>query len=443
MAVNILVLDVGTSSMRGTLMSDHKETRFRKQVKYQPTFGPGKAVEQDPEDWVLAMLEICSAAAGAERVDAVAITAQRSSVIPVDCNMNPIAPALMWQDARNQDTCSRRKAQENYVRQRCGTGINTVFSGGKIAWLQETRPEIRQAAAHYFVVAEYLLYIMTGEAVLDYTYGSRSMLMDLKECRWSPELLSLFGVECATLGRLIPPSSVAGHIHADFARKTGLQEGIPVVTCGGDQQCGALGQGVVCPGVVSVNLGTGAYLIAAAERVPDELPTGIVCNCASIPGTYILEYSVLTCGAALDWFFRELGGDVSFAAEALRKSPLGANGVICRPFFQGSSAPDWDSSARAEFSGISLATTRADLLRALLEGICREIGKGIAALESVSPIERVVLSGGLTKTPEIISLMADITGKDVSATATEDATTQGAWLSAMMALGLASDWVLK
>lgn len=159
--------------------------------------------------------------------------------------------------------------------------------------------------------------------------------------------------------------------------------------------------------------------------------------------TYILEYSVLTCGAALDWFFRVWGEDVSFVGEALRKSPMGANGVSCKPFFQGSSAPDWDSSARAEFSGLSLASTKEDMLRALLEGICWEIHKGIAALEHISPIDRVVLSGGLTKTPEVISLMAEITGKNVSAAETEDATTQGAWLSAMIALGLLSDWEPK
>lgn len=438
--MNILVLDVGTSSMRGTVMNECAEPLLRRQVKYQPVFGPDGAVEQDARDWVEAMREICVAAAQAGRVDAVAITAQRSSVIPADCGMHPVAPAVMWQDTRNQTTCGKRKGQEAFVRQCCGTGINTVFSGGKIAWLQENCPDIRRRAAHYFVIPEYLIYTMTGETVVDYTYGSRSMLMDLRECRWSPELLKLFGVEEASLGKLIPPTSIAGYVHEAFARETGLPEGIPVITCGGDQQCGAVGQGVVCPGVVSVNLGTGAYLIAAVDRVPEELPEGVLCNCSSIPGSYILECSVLTCGAALDWFFRELGGDISCVGEVLRKSPPGANGVVCRPFFQGSSAPNWDSSARAEFTGISLATTREDLLRALLEGICREIGQGIAALESMIPIHRVVLSGGLTGTPEIGTLMADITGKEVSIADTEDATTRGAWMSAMMVLGKASDW---
>lgn len=423
-------------------MNEHRAVLFRRQVKYQPTFGPGDAVEQDPEDWVQAMTEIC-VAAQVERVDAVAITAQRSSVIPADSNMRPVASAVMWQDTRNRDTCNQRKPQEEQIRRRCGTGINAVFSGGKIAWLQEEHPELRECTAHYFVVVEYLIYIMTGETVLDYTYGSRSMLMDIREHRWSLELLSLFGVDSNTLGRLIPPSSVAGQIRREFAQKSGLREGIPVVTCGGDQQCGALGQGVIRPGVVSVNLGTGAYIITASECVPDELPAGILCNCASVPGTYILEYSVLTCGAALDWFFRVWSEDVSFVGEALRKSPAGANGVSCKPFFQGSSAPDWDSGARAEFCGISLASTKEDMLRALLEGICWEIKRGIVALERVSPIDRVVLSGGLTKTPEVISLMAEVTGKNVSAAETEDATTQGAWLSAMMALGLRSDWELQ
>ena len=129
--MNILVLDVGTSSMRGTLMDERSEILFRKQVKYQPVFGPGGAVEQDAQDWVKAMKDICAAAAQAEAVDAIAITSQRSSVIPADCSMRPVAPALMWQDTRNRATCNKRKAQENTSANAAAPVLIPCFPGGR------------------------------------------------------------------------------------------------------------------------------------------------------------------------------------------------------------------------------------------------------------------------------------------------------------------------
>ena len=439
--MNILVLDAGTSSMRGTLLDAAAQTLWREQMKYSPVFGAEGTVEQNPGDWLEAMRALCAEAAP-YGVDGIALTSQRSSVIPASLAGEPLANAIMWQDTRNREICDALTEREEFVRAICGTGINTVYSGGKMNWLRQTDPALYARAQRLFVIPDYLIFCLTGKHVTDHTYGSRSMLMDLRRQEWSPQLLALFGVEETRLGRLIPPSSVAGSVTEEFALGTGLKAGIPVITCGGDQQCGALGQGVIGPGRASVNLGTGAYLIAAVREVPEKLNQGLICNASAIPGEYILESSVLTCGAALDWFLRELSPDsgVSLVGEALRGSPPGANGVIALPYFQGRSNPDWNSKARAAFWGIGLGTTKLDLLRALLESICVEIGRSLDQMERVQPLKTLCVGGGLSQTPEVGQLLADVTGKETLCFDDSAATTRGAWMSAARCLGLSEDW---
>lgn len=436
--MNILVLDVGTSSMRGTVLEETAKPRWKGQIQYGPTYGENGRVEQSPADWLRALREICASAASEHAVGAVALTAQRSSVIPLGAEGTPTRDAVMWQDTRNREVCEARKDRDDRVRALCGAGINTVFSGGKMAWLREHEPDIYERARKLAVIPDFLIREMTGELVTDHTYGSRSLLMDIRSRQWSKELLDLFGVTEDKLCRLVLPSSVAGYVTESFSRRTGLPAGIPVITCGGDQQCAALGQGITGPGKAAVNLGTGAYLIAATDAVPKEIPRGMICNASAIPEQYILEASVLTCGAAADWFLPDR--DYSMIGRALRESPAGARGVLALPYFQGRSAPDWNSAAHAGFFGLSLETGRLDMLRALLEGVAVEVSRSLEQLEALQPVHEISLSGGLSRTTEIRQLIADVTGRTVLYAGDDEATTRGAWMSAAHCMGVVSDW---
>ena len=439
--MKILVLDVGTSSMRSTVMDETGRPLETGQIRYHPDFSGADEVTQNPAIWVDALERLCGQAASGGKVDAVALTSQRSSVIPLDGAGTPLSDAIMWQDSRNRGLCQALSPYEELVRTRCGTDISPVFSGGKMLWFLRQRPELRPRLGRFVVIPDYLIWHMTGEYVTDHTYGSRSMLMNLRERRWDPQLLALFEVEEELLCPLISPSTVAGHLTGDFARRTGLPSGIPVISCGGDQQCGALGQGIIRPGAVSVNLGTGAYLVAATDRVPESLPRELLCNASAIPEQYILEGSILTCGAALDWMLRVLGEQEAFGmiAQALRESPRGANGVLMLPRLQGS-VEQSPPGLRGILAGLSLSVANLDLIRGLLEGICCEIRERVGQMEQCVPVERVCVSGGLTRSPEVCQLLSDALGLPVVQGDEGDATTRGAWMSAAHCLGLVPDW---
>lgn len=180
-----------------------------------------------------------------EKIDAISITSQRSSVIPVDENIRPLSNAIMWQDKRTNYICESMENLNDKVFSLCGSRVNPVFSGSKMMWIREERPEIYAKTYKFMVIPDYLIYLMTGRICTDYTYGSRSLLMNIRTHEWDDELLEIFHVEKEKLCELVEPGSVCGHITKAFAEITGCQEGIPVITAGGDQQCGAIGQGVV------------------------------------------------------------------------------------------------------------------------------------------------------------------------------------------------------
>ncbi|MBR4888040.1 MAG: hypothetical protein IKU17_02735 [Clostridia bacterium] len=440
--MNVLVIDVGTSSMRGILLSAEGVELTQKQSYYSVTYMENSWVEQAPSDWEDALYEIVRevsdlAAENDWTIDAISLTAQRSSVIPVDRSVQPLCNAIMWQDKRTNAICAELEKENDRIFSLCGSRVNPVFSGSKMTWLRENRPEIYEKTYKFIVIPDLLIHRMTGRLCTDHTYGSRSLLMNLHTKQWDDELLALFRVEKDKLCELVEPGSVCGTTTEDFAWRTGCPEGIPVITAGGDQQCGAIGQGVVEPGALSVTAGTGAFLIAAADRVPENLQQNVICNCSSVPGQYVLESSVLTCCSAFDWFVKEFYDDcpLTLVDKDVMRSPIGANGCLCLPYFQGRSTPDWNNAAKGLFANITLNTRRCDMLRSLLEGICFEICNGIENMRDYIQVSDIYINGGLTNGQPFNEMLCSAANARLIRRGKADATARGALMVATAALG--------
>lgn len=441
--MNVLVLDVGTSSMRGILMSHLGEVLAGRQYLYQVTYLENSWVEQDPQDWVGALTEILTdvAAQAKEKnvsIDAITMTAQRSSAIPMDENIKPLTRAIMWQDKRTNQICQELEAQNDRIFQLCGARVNPVFTGCKMTWIRENQPEVYAKTYKFMVIPDYLNYIMTGRICTDDTFGSRTNLMNLHTKQWDDELLEMFRVEKEKLVPIVETGTVIGHLTKEFAGKTGCPAGIPVLSSGGDQQCGAIGQGVVREGVISVTAGTGGFLVTAVNQVPENLKSDVICNCSSVKGQYILESSVLTCCSAFDWFCRTFyeNGSYEVVNRELEQSPLGANNCLCIPYFQGRSTPDWNNEAKGVFANITLNTRKCDLLRSLLEGICYELGNGVETMKAYVPLTDIYINGGLTNSDPFNDMQCNVYGTKVIRRGKTDATARGALIVALMGLGV-------
>jgi len=443
--MNILVIDTGTSSMRGILFTEHGLELISHQYFYNVSYLDNGWVEQNPADWRNALFHIVkniskAALQNGWTIDALSLTSQRSSVIPVDSSITPLYNAIMWQDRRTAGICSEFSKQDEKVSELCGARVNPVFSGSKMTWIRRYRPDLYKKTYKFLVIPDYLIWLMTGNLCTDHTYGSRSLLMNLRTCQWDDGLLALFEVERQKLCSLVTPGSICGRTSKSFSAITGCPAGIPVVTAGGDQQCSAIGQGNFKEGTLSVTVGTGAFLITPLKAVPKALSRGLICNAASIPGTYVLETSLLTCCSAFDWFRENFYADDSYETieDEIRKAPAGSNRCLCLPYFQGHSLSPQSHAAGGMFANLTLKTEKSDLLRSLLEGICCEIQNGIRALGQYTDISEITVGGGLSNCEPFNEILCNITGMELIRRGKADSSALGALAVALCSLGIFS-----
>ncbi len=271
------------------------------------------------------------------------------------------------------------------------------------------------------------------------------MLMNISNFSWDKDMLAISGISAAKLPELLPPGSVAGSLDSAMAKATGLVAGIPVIVCGGDQQCAALALNILRPGYAEANTGTGSFVIAYSEapQFDDECRT--LCSAAAVPGKWIAEAGIFNTGSVHRWFKEQFypAGEDAYALmnKEAAESPVGANGVMMLSHFEGSAAPYWNPLAKGMFFNLSLGTRRSDLVRAILEGIALEIGHNLSLIETlVKNISMVSVAGGLVAFDLFNQIQADAFNKTVIRYDNSEASSLGALMSASVTLGLQRDY---
>ncbi len=448
----ILVIDAGTTSMRSILFSPEGLVLNAMQKHNPPKYYQDGRVEHDPVSWTNSCLELLreSAAYAQEyhiRMSAISLTSFRSAVIPVDREGNPMSKAIMWQDTRTDDYCNTFADSKHEIFSRTGSIVSSVFSSLKMVWIKEHAPEIYHRAYKLAGIQDLLLHALTGRLVTDHSLAGRTSLMNITSRSWDKELLRIYGIDEEKLCDLVEPSTVAGALTNDAARRTGLEAGIPVITAGGDQQCAALGSGLLSEHAVAANTGTGSYVIGFTYQPVLDHQQRIFCTPSAVPDAYHLEASMLTTGTVYRWFCDMLNtgksGNEAISFRELDReaesSPPGAHGLLVIPHFLGSGSPYWNSQASGTMHNMNLSTTRGDIARAILEGIVADICSNIDVLESISqPVHSLRTSGGMAKSHVFNQIQADMLGRSVIQPKNQETTALGAWISAALRTGLFS-----
>jgi len=440
MTDTILVVDVGTSSARGILYEPDGKKRFSARVSYTPV-RDDQSSEISPRVLSDAFVSVIKQCADYARLSGLSIlclslTAQRSSFLPVDADGAPLTNFMTWQDTRSLPICDSLKEYNAFIYRKTGMSLSHVPLAPKLTWFIVNHPSIDKRTAKYLTIADYLIYFMTGAYCTDYTYGSRTLLMDIRALSWDPELLELFHVDERKLCPLVPQGSVVGEITREFSDLTGLPRRIPVVTAGGDQQCGALGAGRAADGETLITVGTGTYITTVSDNLllNDQL---IINGVSAIPGKYQLESFILTGADFFDWYKRTFYPDSGDYAEIDRdaaNSPLGSNGIITLPYFRGKGSPNRNPNAAGLFYGTRPDCGRGDFARSILEGIIFEIDENLHMTKEVSEKSEVTLvTGGLSNFPLFNQTLANISGREIETTSTSEAASTGALLSAAAA----------
>ena len=419
----VLGLDQGTSSTRCVVLDEALVQRGMASVPVACSYpGPG-LVEQDPEALVRSAVEaIAGTGARPADVAALGIANQTETFVVWDrATGRAVHPAIVWQDRRTQDACQALAEHADLVRERTGLELDATFPATKLRALLD---DVGDGDLAYGDVASWLLFRLAGVHVCDAGNAGRSLLCPLGGADWDDELLELFGIPRS----LLPPIVDSDRIEAETA------DGIRIAAAAGDQQASLFGLRCWERGSAKVTLGTGAFVLANAGDDPPRPPDGILASCAwRRAGTtsYALEGFIPTAGAAVDWFARVGALPAGRELDALLRES--EPGVVCVPALQGFGSPSWDAAARGAVLGISLGTTRADLARAVVDGVLHQVAD---AVDAIGTLQTLRVDGGLSRSDWIAQRLADLAEVRVERTARPESTALGAATMAGLAAGV-------
>lgn len=449
----IVAHDLGTSGDKASLHHADGRLIAAHTERYPVDFGAGGKAEQDPADW---WHGVCAATRALLRetgtdpaaIAAVAMSGQMMGAVLVDERDEAIRPAVIWADTRAQ--AQTRALIDAIGADRgydvLGHRLDPTCSLPKMMWLREHEPEAWARTSCVLQAKDYVTLRLTGRRCIDPSDASGTNAYDQRTGDWSDELLAAAAVDRGVLPDILPSASVAGGVTPAAARATGLREGTPVVIGGADGCTSALGVGLVgADSGAVVTLGTSAWISAAADSPVRDPQQRIITFDHVVPGRFVPLGAMQSAGASLQWFASTIGVDgdaIGELVEAAGAEEAAREGLFFLPYLLGERAPIWDVNVRGSFIGIEHHHTRAQLARAVLEGVAFNLYGVFAAMsESVRPIDSIDAVGGGAKGDVWLQLMADTWGVPVRRrTIVDEANSLGAAIIGAKTVGLVDDW---
>jgi len=369
-------------------------------------------------------------------VRAISLAVSGDEAIPVAADGRHLRPCIMAMDNRSAGLAEQfgRKVGRQRLYGITGLPAHGMHPLIRLMWIREHEPEVFAATAKMLCWSELISSLLGAAPVSDYSVASRTMAFDVGRQEWSPEILAAAGVDRALMPGLAPSGTVIGEVPARIADGLGVEAGARVVAGGFDQPMAAFGSGVLDPGEAGVGTGTWEALVAvtgAPVLTSRMLEAGYPFGCYVLPGRFFCLASNAGGGSLLRWFKDNFGADDIRRARRTRSDPFDVilaglpdepTGMIALPHFQGSYSPWMDPGATGAILGLSLATTRGEFVKAILEGTAFELRANIERIEAAGiAIGSLRATGGGARSPQWLQLKADITGKPISTVSVDEA----------------------
>lgn len=432
--MNVLAIDQGTSSTKALVVSPIGDVLAESEVALHPHAVDGGGVEQDPEEIWSSVLVAGRAAVqrAAVPIAAIGLANQGETVLAWDRRSGaPLSPALSWQDRRAAAVCTRLAVHAGDLRALTGLPLDPYFAAPKIMWLREhmTRDGVCTTTDTW------LLHRLTGAFVTDAATASRTLLLDLDALRWSPQACALFDIDPASLPAIASCTESVGETSA-------FGPAAPVAGLAVDQQAALFAEACLTAGDAKCTYGTGAFLLANTGSRAIRSSAGLAaCVAWRVGGdtTYCLDGQVYTAGAAVDWLRRLRLIDGPADLDTLGRLVADSNGVVFVPALAGLAAPFWQPAARGTFIGLSLATERAHLVRAVIDGIAAQVAWVFRAVaeDLGCPLTKLRVDGGLTRSAVLVQTQADLLQVPLEIYPSPHATALGVAALARLGIGAA------
>lgn len=440
-------IDVGTGGSRALLVDESGKVRAAFTAPHdEMTMAHPLWAEQRPENWweasqIAIRGALAQAGVTGSSVRGIGLSGQMHGLSLLDAADEVVRPALIWCDQRSQpqvDSINQTAGRE-FVLEQTANPMLTGFTLPKLLWVRDHEPRQYERIRKVLLPKDYLRFQLTGEYVSDVSDASGTGIFDVVHRQWAYPLADKLGVDRSLWPAVCESADISGRISARAAAATGLAEGTPVAGGAGDQAASAAGNGIVEPGIVSCTIGTSGVVFAHLA-LPAYDPQGRVHTfCHSVRDAWHVMGVTQGAGLSLQWFRNQFAPGASYdqlTAEAASGSPAGAQGLFWLPYLMGERTPHLDATARGGWIGLTAKHTRADLIRAVLEGVAYSQRDCLQIIEGMgSPVASVRLSGGGAKSPFWRQMFADVFNRKVVTLETQEGSAYGAALLGMVATG--------
>lgn len=457
----ILTFDIGTTSVKTCIFNKELSILGSSTLEYQLlTPAPG-IVEMPPETyWDTcrrgAALAAEDAAVSLADIQAISITTQGETMIPVDQDGKVLHNALVWLDERAHaeaaDIAARFDAETFYAH----TGVPECTGYcpvSKLLWFRRNRTEVYNAAYKFLLLEDFIIQRLTGKFVTEKSLLCTTGYYDIIADTMWDDMLTAMDLDIAKLPEALECGTVVGTVLPAVAQELGLNPNAKVITAAMDQTAAAVGAGNLVPGIVTETTGTAMCIGATADHPDMHHPARITVYRHIYPGKYLLLPVCMTAGMVFKWFKDSFCQEESRQAEetgvsvydllgnqAAEVAP-GANGLTLIPYFTGVIQPDNDPNARGIFLGVGLDTKKPEFVRAIFEGIAYMLRENLSLIEVVDgqKITAVRSLGGGSKSRIWRQIKADVCGVEIGSMAESECTSLGAAILAAVALGYYAD----
>ena len=440
--MNYIGIDLGTSAVKLLLVDENGQILNEVTKEYPQEFPRPGWSQQDPADWKNAVFQgIPELLHGFDPSTVAGIGAggQMHGLVALDAQDNVIRPAILWNDGR---TTKQVEYLNNVIGKETLSELtaNIAFAGftaPKILWMKEEEPENFAKIAKIMLPKDYINYLLTGVHSCDYSDASGMLLLDVQNKCWSKQMLDICGITEKVMPQLFESYQVIGSVTREVATVLGLPENVKVVAGAGDNAAAAVGTGTVGNSGCNISLGTSGTVFISSDTFGVD-PNNALHAFAHADGGYHLMGCMLSAASCNKWLCDEILRTKDYAAEQqeITRDMLGTNHVYFLPYLMGERSPINDTNARGTFIGMTMDTTRADLIQAVLEGVAFairdsfEVAKKLGVSVTVSNI-----CGGGSKSPLWKTIFANVLGIPLNILKTEQGPGYGGAMLAMVGCG--------
>ena len=451
----IMSVDLGTSSSRVIIFDADGRAIATGQQEFDSRYPQSGWVEQDPDEiWATTLsagrCALQNAGLQASEIMAMGITNQRETTVLWDVASGyPVYPAIVWQDRRTADYCEELRAagKEALISDISGLLVDPYFSSTKLNWILHANPERSTDLVERAIRGElkfgtldtYLIWRFTKAAShkTDASNASRTQLFDIRTQNWSSELLTLFDIPLQLLPEVCDSAADFGCCDAEW-----FGSAIPIRGVAGDQQAALIGQACLNPGMTKSTYGTGCFVISNTGgelvRSKQRLLSTVAYRINGVP-TYAIEGSIFVAGVAIRWLRDQLGliENVADTLQAAESCNGDTGGVYLIPAFTGLGAPHWRAEARGVLRGLSLETSREQIITAALQSVAFQTDELLKAMaEDGARVTRLRIDGGMVANDWLCQFLANILNVEVERPVCIETTALGAAMLAGVGVGL-------